>query len=61
MRCVVGQPFAAGPWIPPDTASVSTIYIVIIKGRRVNTPQHLFEWAVGFPDVATSATLSGSI
>ena len=37
MRCVVGQPFAAGPWFPPDTASVSTIYIVISIWERVNT------------------------
>ena len=42
MRCVVGQPFAAGPWIPPDTASVSTIYIVIINRGRVKHPRHLF-------------------
>ena len=42
MRCVVGQPFAAGPWFPPDTASVSTIYIVISIRERVKHPRHLF-------------------
>ncbi len=42
MRCVVGQPFAAGPWIPPDTVSVSTIYIVVSIRERVKHLQPLF-------------------
>ena len=42
MRCVVGQPFAAGPWFPPDTASVSTIYIVISIRERVKHPSATF-------------------